>query len=279
MFVKNSFEEGYMNGTLGTVVGFENGMPVVETYTGKKIQVTRASWEVEDDGKVIAQATQLPLRLAWAITVHKSQGMSLDSAEIDLSKSFVPGQGYVALSRLRSLEGLVLKGLNQMALRVDPYVLELDRWLQKESKKWKKVIARFTDKEVEDMHAEFILQQGGTNNAKEIEANRVRASESVGQKVPSHEKTLVLIEEGKSLKEIAKARGMTIPTIISHCEKLRDGGYTVDLSRFRPKATDFKNIQKAFISLEEPTLSKVHKKLKGKYGYEELRLARLFLNH
>ena len=68
----------------------------------------------------------MPLRLALAITVHKSQGMSLDAAVIDLSRAFEYGQGYVALSRLRSLAGLHLLGLNERALRVHPLAVEKD---------------------------------------------------------------------------------------------------------------------------------------------------------
>jgi hypothetical protein len=66
------------------------------------------------------------LRLAWAITVHKSQGMSLDAAVIDLLRAFEYGQGYVALSRLRSLSGLYLLGLNERALRVHPEAVARD---------------------------------------------------------------------------------------------------------------------------------------------------------
>jgi hypothetical protein len=277
MFVKNNFEEGYVNGTLGRIIAFENGMPVVETYSGKKIYVTHASWEVEDDGKVLASVEQLPLRLAWAITVHKSQGMSLDAAVIDLSKSFVPGQGYVALSRLRSLEGLTLLGLNSMALAVDPYVLELNRWLIGKSSKWTQVIKRFSVDDWSKMHTDFILRSGGTNDKKEIEKNRASSAKETEAKVPSHEKTLALLKDKKSLKDISKERGMTLGTIISHIEKLKEGEYDIDLKPYKPRPIDLKVIKAAFKSAKDAKLAPVYKKLKNKYSYEDLRLARLFI--
>ena len=134
MFVKNNYEEGYVNGTLGEVIDFsKDGQPLVRTFDGSEITVGQVSWEVKEDDVELAAISQIPLRLAWAITVHKSQGMSLDAAEIDLSRSFVPGQGYVALSRLRSLQGLKLIGMNQMALTVNPEVSEMDRKFREKS--------------------------------------------------------------------------------------------------------------------------------------------------
>jgi len=129
MFTRNKFiddETIYVNGTIGTVVGFENGRPVVETKDGKEILVEPATWEIKEKNKVLASITQIPLRLAWAITVHKSQGMSLDAAMMDLSKAFEFGQGYVALSRVRSLEGLYLVGFNEQALKMHPKVIIKD---------------------------------------------------------------------------------------------------------------------------------------------------------
>lgn len=127
MFVRNNFEQGYVNGTLGKVTGFTKIYdPVVETLAHKKITVSQAVWTIEEDRKIIAQLTQIPLRLAWAITVHKSQGMTLDAAEIDLSRSFVEGMGYVALSRVKSLTGLRLLGINEMALKVNPQISAFD---------------------------------------------------------------------------------------------------------------------------------------------------------
>jgi len=134
MFVKNNYEEGFVNGTLGEVIDFtKEDMPIVRTFDGSEITVGQASWEVKEENIELAAISQVPLRLAWAITVHKSQGMSLDAAEVDLSRSFVPGQGYVALSRLRSLKGLKLIGMNQMALQVNPIVSEMDRDFRKRS--------------------------------------------------------------------------------------------------------------------------------------------------
>ena len=133
MFVANSPSGGFVNGTRGQVVDFRDEQPIVRLANGRNIKVGQHSWKLEEDDKVRAEVAQLPLRLAWAITIHKSQGMSLDAAEIDLSKSFTPGMGYVALSRIRSIDGLYLSGINAMALQMHPQIYEFDRELRKTS--------------------------------------------------------------------------------------------------------------------------------------------------
>ena len=130
MFVANNPAAGFVNGTRGVVIDFDEGQPVVQLVSSRKIKVMTHSWKLEEDGRVRAEVMQLPLRLAWAITIHKSQGMSLDAAEIDLGKSFTPGMGYVALSRVRSLDGLYLIGINAMALRMHPQIYEYDQTLR-----------------------------------------------------------------------------------------------------------------------------------------------------
>lgn len=135
MFIKNNFEAGYVNGTQGKIIGFGAGdLPIVQTQEGKKITVKYADWSIEEDKSIIAGISQIPLRLAWAITVHKSQGMNLNSAEIDLSKCFLEGMGYVALSRLTSLKGLRLMGINHLAFCVNNKALEIDKDFKKLSK-------------------------------------------------------------------------------------------------------------------------------------------------
>jgi ATP-dependent DNA helicase PIF1 len=135
MCIKNSQERKFVNGSLGKIVGFEAGTdyPIVELTDGREVVIRYDTWELMDGEKKRASISQLPLRLAWAITVHKSQGMTLDAARIDLSRAFVEGMGYVALSRVRSLRHLILDGLNGMALRVSPLAKQIDVELRDKS--------------------------------------------------------------------------------------------------------------------------------------------------
>ncbi|MGB4957515.1 MAG: PIF1 family ATP-dependent DNA helicase [Candidatus Saccharimonas sp.] len=132
MAVKNDSSRRYANGSIGTVVDFEPGSdyPVVEFLNGKTVTMMPDTWELRDGDKKRASISQVPLRLAWAITVHKSQGMTLDAARIDLRKAFVPGMGYVALSRVKNLDNLYLTGINQMALRMSEEAHVIDDMLR-----------------------------------------------------------------------------------------------------------------------------------------------------
>jgi ATP-dependent DNA helicase PIF1 len=130
MFVANNFPAGFVNGSRGVIVGYDGDTPIVQLLSGRSIHVERHSWSLNEDGRVRAEIAQFPLRLAWAITIHKSQGMSLDAAEIDLSRAFTPGMGYVALSRVRSLDGLYLQGINRVALQMHPLIHAFDAQLR-----------------------------------------------------------------------------------------------------------------------------------------------------
>lgn len=182
MFIKNNYEEGYFNGTRGKIVGFDSrGEPIVEIYSnGRRISVSAMEWEVEENGKVKASITQYPLRLAWAITIHKSQGMSLDSAEIDLSKTFAYGMGYVALSRVRTLSGIRLVGYADAALEMDPAVLVLDHKLQAESTANEGLFSKLSKDEQEKLEHDFVLRMGG-----KILVQPKKAKERAGKKEPN----------------------------------------------------------------------------------------------
>ena len=136
MAVKNSPQKLYANGSIGTVVDFEplTEYPVVEFRDGRRVTMVPDVWELRDGERKRASISQVPLRLAWAITVHKSQGMTLDAAKIDLRKAFVEGMGYVALSRVRDLDNLYLYGINRRALEVSPDALTIDEVLRQASR-------------------------------------------------------------------------------------------------------------------------------------------------
>lgn len=156
MFVKNDFNKGYVNGTLGEVIDFSSNKPLVKTKDSKKILVERKRWDIEEGGEIKAEIEQYPLRLAWAITVHKSQGMSLDAAKINLSRCFEPGMGYVALSRVSSLAGIKLLGLNKMALKVKQEVLETDHKFREKSKQIKENLKNTPLKEIAKKQKDFL---------------------------------------------------------------------------------------------------------------------------
>lgn len=163
MFTKNHPQGKFVNGTIGTIMGFdqETRLPVVQTKNGLKIDVEPTEWVIEEEGVTRARVRQLPLRLAWAITIHKSQGMSLDAAVMDLSRVFEYGQGYVALSRVRNLAGLTLLGYNQRTFEVHPTVFDQDRFFRARSEKEQFTLGRVSKKELEKMQGNFIKHCGG----------------------------------------------------------------------------------------------------------------------
>lgn len=132
MFVKNNVDKGYINGTLGEIIEYSTlGLPVVKTMDNERIIASPEEWSIEDEkGNPLASYKQIPLRLAWAITVHKSQGMTLDAAELDLGRTFERGQGYVALSRLRDIKMLRLVNFNSVSLMVDSLAMKADKRFQ-----------------------------------------------------------------------------------------------------------------------------------------------------
>lgn len=132
LLMKNvSVAEGLCNGTRGQVTAFNTqDEPIVYFPSANKtILVARETWSVRLGTVVEATREQVPLELAWAVSVHKSQGMSLDQAVVSLNSVFEYGQAYVALSRVRSLQGLYLIGFDPSAVRAHPRVLAYYRTL------------------------------------------------------------------------------------------------------------------------------------------------------
>jgi hypothetical protein len=279
MFVKNDSEKRYVNGSLGTVLGFtDKGFPSVKLLNGKTITTEIENWSIMDDnGKTLASYNQIPLRLAWAITVHKCQGMTLDEAEIDLSKTFEKGQGYVALSRLKKLDNLQLIGLNEMALAVDNLAQKVDIRFQELS-----IDADNSYKleELELLALSFVRDCGGITNPKEITKTKNRLKEKASGKLSTYEVTLIHLKQSVPLKEIAEARGLTVGTIAGHLIKIRKDHPDENLNYYKPKAAIIKKVKAAYD--EQPksapiSLNAIYGKLGGKVSYDDIKLAVAFL--
>ena len=133
MMIKNTYQkEGIINGSLGIVKGFSSkkNYPIVQFTNFRELTISPEEWLLErfdnDTKTVIAEAkmTQIPLILAWAMTIHKSQGLTLDKISCDLKDSFSHGQAYVALSRARCLSGINIESIDFNKISADPKAVE-----------------------------------------------------------------------------------------------------------------------------------------------------------
>jgi hypothetical protein len=251
MFTKNNSSLGYANGTLGTVIGFDNmtKYPLVETREGRRILVEPMEWVIAEGDNVLAKITQLPLRLAWAMTIHKSQGVSLDAAVMDLSQAFEYGQGYVALSRVRTLLGVHLLGVNARAFEVHPLVLEEDRRFREASLRAEREYIERAEEIISEQEKNFIRMCGGRQHgpkrtshgpiqkkgkkAKPAKQTAAEKKESTLEKIraehlnayrswtDAEEKELEhLFKRGKKTKEIAEKLGRQPGGIRARLKKL-----------------------------------------------------------
>lgn len=279
MFVKNDKEKRYVNGSMGSILGFnDEGVPSVKLLDGKTIYAEKESWSIIDDGgKTLASYNQIPLRLAWAITVHKCQGMTLDAAEIDLSKTFEMGQGYVALSRLKKLENLELKGLNEMALRVDNLAHKADLRFQELSAD---ADNEFKLEELELIAKVFLRDNGGLIDKKEITKHKNKLKEKASAKQSTYDVTLMHLKQKVSLKEIGEARGLTTGTIAGHLIKIIKDNPNEDLNFYKPKNATLKKVKAVYD--EQPksapiSLNAIYGKLGGAVSYDDIKLAVAFI--
>jgi len=203
MFLRNSDE--YFNGMLGTVVALDDeSIEVKADENGRIIHVKRSTWDFnryhlntktkELEVERVATFKQYPLKLAWAITIHKSQGLTFDEVVIDAGKAFAAGQVYVALSRCRRLDKIVLMS------RITPKTVMMDQSVRGYLNTVKRV-------EVEDEEVP----------APKEERKSIKLSGTV-------KKTLTAYQKGCSPEEIAKRRGITLGTIYDHLTQLIAAG-------------------------------------------------------
>jgi hypothetical protein len=228
-------------------------------------------WRVEENGKLRASISQVPLRLAYAITVHKSQGMSMDAAFVDLSRAFEYGQGYVALSRVRTLDGLTLFGFNERALEVHPSVRVKDRDFHHASDAAEEAFGAMSAAEIQELQKNFVTALGGTW----IADAKPNPQVSNGLSARLRE-TLEAVRGAQNLEEAADERGLTIGTVVKHLEELAELGQLVrtDVGHLLSEAVA-QEIYAALDATETTRLAPVFNALQGAHSFESIRLARL----
>jgi hypothetical protein len=221
----------------------------------------------------------VPLRLAWAITIHKSQGMTLDAAEIDLGDAFEPGMGYVALSRVRSLSGLKLMNLNEIALTVHPKILQQDTFFKAGSADALQYLQNLSEAEKTKFHQKTLIERFEGGKSKKIDKEKNNRNKKKEQY--TYITTLEMLKENPSIEMIAEKRGLTFGTIISHVQKLK-GLKLIDHTLMESlkneiSKNDFDIILSALRKSEDQRLQPVYDKFQGKYSYACIQIVRLFV--
>lgn len=283
-------------------------MPVVRLNSGREVIAEPEEWIIEDEtGDVLASYEQVPLCLAWAITIHKSQGMTLDAAEIDLSRTFELGQGYVALSRLKSLEGLKLLGMNTMSLQLDPLARGADKRFLELSSEAEANYAMLDEKSMKQSHDKFILKSGGTTSQSVIDAyaslqkrrrEHSKAQQDKKQKLGNQvadksEATLlatkVLLEESLSIMEIAQTRELAQSTIMRHISELKSQDPSLACDHLRPDDEIMTAVGNAYVAIKVANnpndfnddgsikLKPIYEQLRQMVDYNTIRLALIFI--
>lgn len=283
-------------------------MPVVRLNSGREVIAEPEEWIIEDEtGDVLASYEQVPLCLAWAITIHKSQGMTLEAAEIDLSRTFELGQGYVALSRLKSLAGLQLLGMNDMSLQLDPLARGADKRFLVLSDEADANYSMLDEESMTQAHEKFILKSGGTLSKSVIDAYstlqkkrreqqqaQIDKKQKLGNQVSDKSDstllaTRLLLEESLSIAEISQARQLSQSTIMRHIADLKSQDQSLACDHLRPEDEVMTAVGNAYVAIKVANnpndfnddgsikLRPIFDYLKQSIDYNTIRLALIFI--
>jgi len=250
-----SYSRLYVNGSLGHVTRIDDEELEIRLLTGDLIEVKREKFSyLSGDGNEIVAAWNFPISLAWATTIHKAQGASLDRMTVDLSALWEPGQAYVAPGRVGSPPALPIERWSQAGTRADPFVTELYNSLSTESQNY---VPRpfFTVREVSAPEPKEKVQKVGK---KEQRVGEIRG----------------LIEKSTPLREMASAVNVKPDRVLLYIEECLKAGDRLSVSYLLNEIPEASRIREAFEEHGMERLKPVSEALDDEFSFTELRAVR-----
>ena len=286
MFIKNDPERRFINGTLGEVKSIDkNSIAVRLAESGTVIDVEPMEWQniryqfdeesKEISSKQIGRFKQYPLKAAWAITVHKSQGLTFDKAIIDVHAAFSPGQAYVALSRCRTLDGLVLSSPVSASVfmrdnAVDAYMNYISRPVEELA--FSSCYECFEYEKKLEPEEVAPVEKVKVNKEKPKKEKKEELRDESGKKLNTFEYSYWLYKQGDTVEQIAEKRGLNQSTIEGHLARYVASG-DIDVHEFVDGDTLQKVEAYCMEHPEEKALKPIFEHFDAKIPYGVLRMA------
>lgn len=286
MFIKNDPERRFINGTLGEVKSIDkNSIAVRLAESGTVIDVEPMGWQniryqfdeesKEISSKQIGRFKQYPLKAAWAITVHKSQGLTFDKAIIDVHAAFSPGQAYVALSRCRTLDGLVLSSPVSASVfmrdnAVDAYMNYISRPVEELA--FSSCYEYFEYEKKPESEEVAPMKKVKVNKEKPKKEKKEELRDDTGKKLNTFEYSYWLYNQGNTVEQIAEKRKLNPVTIEGHLARYVASG-DIDVHEFVDGDTLQKVEAYCMEHPEEKALKPIFEHFDAKISYGVLRMA------
>lgn len=286
MFIKNDPERRFINGTLGEVKSIDkNSIAVRLAESGTIIDVEPVEWQniryqfdeesKEISSKQIGRFKQYPLKAAWAITVHKSQGLTFDKAIIDVHAAFSPGQAYVALSRCRTLDGLVLSSPVSASVfmrdnAVDAYMNYISRPVEELA--FSSCYEYFEYEKKPESEEVAPVEKVKVNKEKPKKEQKEELRDDTGKKLNTFEYSYWLYNQGNTVEQIAEKRKLNPVTIEGHLARYVASG-DIDAHEFVDGDTLQKVEAYCMEHPEEKALKPIFEHFDAKIPYGVLRMA------
>lgn len=247
----------WVNGSLGHILCIDDDALQIKLFSGNEMEIGKDKFSyLNGDGIEVIAAWNFPVTLAWATTIHKAQGASLDRMIVDLYALWEPGQAYVALSRVRSGDGLLIERWSPASIRAEPLVTAFYDSLAERTKK-------YTPRPL-FVPPKSSKRRDGTARNTLTQAQRMH-------------NTKVLLKEGNSVASIAKSCELTKSTILKYIEKLIEQGVSLDLTHLARHVPQSNRIRALYREYGLERMKPIFDVLDGTVPYNDLRLMRIVL--